>query len=71
MRTENQIEVSNLKGDIARSEFIQIFKEVQRLKTQLEQYTELRKKMLFESKNCYRKIPCVRFEVHISIPRKG
>jgi len=33
--------VSNLKGDRARSEFITHFKEVQRLKTQLDQYTEL------------------------------
>lgn len=35
-------EVANLKGDIARGEFIQRFKEVQRFKTQLEQYTELK-----------------------------
>lgn len=35
-------EVANLKGDLARCEFIQRFKEVQRLKTQLEQYTELK-----------------------------
>lgn len=34
-------EVTNLKGDIARVEFINHFKEVQRLKTQLEQYTDL------------------------------
>ena len=34
-------EVSNLKGDIARAEFINQFKEVQRLKTQLDQYTDL------------------------------
>ena len=34
-------EVSNLKGDRARSEFINRFKEVQRLKTQLGQYTDL------------------------------
>jgi len=34
-------EVNNLKGDIARAEFINHFKEVQRLKTQLEQYTDL------------------------------
>lgn len=34
-------EVFNLKGNIARGEFIQRFKEIQRLKTQLEQYTEL------------------------------
>ena len=34
-------EVNNLKGDVARAEFINHFKEVQRLKTQLEQYTDL------------------------------
>ncbi len=33
--------VNNLKGDTARGEFINHFKEVQRLKTQLDQYTEL------------------------------
>lgn len=36
-------EVLNLKGDTARAEFINHFKEVQKLKTQLEQYTELTK----------------------------
>lgn len=34
-------EVNNLKGDIARADFIEHFKEVQRLKTQLDQYTDL------------------------------
>lgn len=34
-------EVNNLKGDVARAEFINYFKEVQRLKTQLDQYTDL------------------------------
>lgn len=33
--------VNNLKGDIARAEFVIRFKEVQRLKTQLDQYTDL------------------------------
>ena len=33
--------VNNLKGDTARAEFINRFKEVQRLKTQLDQYTDL------------------------------
>lgn len=33
--------VNNLKGDAARSEFINRFKEIQRLKTQLDQYTDL------------------------------
>jgi type I restriction enzyme R subunit len=34
-------EVYNLKGDAARIEFINRFKEVQRLRTQLDQYTDL------------------------------
>ena len=34
-------QVYNLKGDTARIEFINRFKEVQRLKTQLDQYTDL------------------------------
>ena len=34
--------VSNLRGDTARAEFINRFKEVQRLKTQLDQYTDLK-----------------------------
>lgn len=33
--------VANLKGDAARAVFIERFKEVQRLKTQLDQYTDL------------------------------
>ncbi len=33
--------VPNLKGNAARSQFIVHFKEVQRLKTQLDQYTDL------------------------------
>jgi len=37
-------EVNNLKGDNARGEFINKFKEVQRLKTQLDQYTDLSEK---------------------------
>ena len=34
-------QVYNLKGDTARVEFVSRFKEVQRLKTQLDQYTDL------------------------------
>ncbi len=34
-------QVANLKGDQARAQFINHFKEVQRLKTQLDQYTDL------------------------------
>lgn len=35
-------QVSNLKGDAARGEFINKFKEVQRVKTQLDQYTDIK-----------------------------
>ncbi|MDY6964853.1 MAG: type I restriction endonuclease subunit R [Halobacteriota archaeon] len=34
-------QVANLKGDEARAQFVNSFKEVQRLKTQLDQYTDL------------------------------
>jgi len=34
-------EIANLKGDEARGQFVNLFKEVQRLKTQLDQYTDL------------------------------
>jgi type I restriction enzyme, R subunit len=34
-------EVPNLKGDAARGQFVNLFKEVQRFKTQLDQYTDL------------------------------
>jgi len=34
-------DVTNLRGDAARSQFVNLFKEVQRLKTQLDQYTDL------------------------------
>ena len=37
----NPEEVNNLKGDEARGQFINLFKEVQRLKTGLDQYTDL------------------------------
>lgn len=37
----NPSEVHNLKGDIAKAEFVQHFKEVQRLRTQLDQYTDI------------------------------
>ena len=36
-------QVSNLKGDDARIQFIKRFKEIQRLKTELDQYTDLTK----------------------------
>jgi type I restriction enzyme, R subunit len=45
METSNLVaepeEVYNLRGDAAKVEFINRFKEVQRLRTQLEQYTDL------------------------------
>ncbi|MDQ7084003.1 MAG: hypothetical protein Q9M36_03325 [Sulfurovum sp.] len=34
-------EIANLKGDTARAEFINTFKEIQRLKAQLDQHTDL------------------------------
>lgn len=34
-------DVANLRGDAARSQFVNLFKEVQRAKTQLDQYTDL------------------------------
>lgn len=37
-------DVGNLRGNLARSEFVNKFKEVQRYKTRLEQYTELEAK---------------------------
>lgn len=39
--TNTPEDVANLKGDAARSQFVNLFKEVQRLKTQLDQYTDL------------------------------
>jgi type I restriction enzyme R subunit len=39
-------EVANLKGDEARAEFINTFKEIQRLKTHLDQYTDLKPELL-------------------------
>ena len=44
--------VPNLKGDDARAAFINHFKEVQRLRTQLDQYTDLTE----EDKGCINKI---------------
>ncbi len=35
-------EVANIKGDLARGEFVNKFKEIQRLKTQLDQYTDIK-----------------------------
>jgi type I restriction enzyme R subunit len=39
--TNTPEEVANLKGDAARGQFVNYFKEVQRAKTQLDQYTDL------------------------------
>jgi type I restriction enzyme, R subunit len=41
-------EVYNLKGDAARIAFVKNFKEVQRLKTQLDQYTDLNEEQVSE-----------------------
>ncbi len=44
---ENQPhEIANLKGDEARAEFINTFKEIQRLKTQLDQHSDLNTQQL-------------------------
>ena len=40
--------VSNIKGDTARALFINKFKEIQRLKTQLDQYTDIKKEQASE-----------------------
>ena len=34
-------QIANIKGDTARAQFINLFKDIQRLKTQLDQYTDL------------------------------
>ena len=47
-------QVANLKGDDARAQFVNSFKEVQRLKTQLDQYTDLTPE---ESSNIEQVIP--------------
>lgn len=44
-------DVDNLKGDIARCGFINAFKEVQRLKTRLDQYTDLEQEEKEEIEN--------------------
>ena len=57
-------EVDNIKGDIARCEFINAFREIQRLKTQLEQYTDLDQKEKEEIENLLPE------KVHLSFRRK-
>jgi type I restriction enzyme R subunit len=44
-------EVANLKGDDARGQFINLFKDVQRLKTRLDQYTDLNDENIEEIEN--------------------
>jgi type I restriction enzyme R subunit len=41
-------DVVNLQGDTARAEFVNAFKEIQRLQTQLDQYTDLTENQLVE-----------------------
>jgi type I restriction enzyme R subunit len=50
--------VANLKGDAARAAFINHFKEVQRLKTQLDQYTDLTEENKPPSSRCCRTRTC-------------
>ena len=38
----NPEQVVNIKGDLAKGEFVNKFKEIQRLKTQLDQYTDIK-----------------------------
>lgn len=42
-RVRESEKIYNLKGNAARVKFVKLFKEVQRLKTQLDQYTDLKK----------------------------
>lgn len=44
--------IANLKGDDARAQFIKRFKEVQRLQTQLDQYTDLTDEQKREIEQC-------------------
>lgn len=52
--------VYSLQGDEARAGFINCFKEVQRYRTQLEQYTDINEQEKAKSKNCCQKRLCVR-----------
>jgi type I restriction enzyme R subunit len=58
-------EVYNLKGDAARIAFVKNFKEVQRLKTQLDQYTDLTKNKKQKLKLFYLRKLCKSSVVHI------
>jgi len=44
----NPSEIVNLKGDIAKAEFINIFKDIQRLKTKLDQHSDLSDMQIIE-----------------------
>ena len=68
-------EVLNLKGDTAKAEFINHFKEVQRLKTQLDQYTDLDapSKEVIEQKlptDTLRGFKAVYLETYLDLKRK-
>jgi len=51
-------DVANLKGDAARCQFVNLFKKVQRLTTQLDQYTDLNdeQKAQIETWTCLKKV---------------
>ena len=59
-------EVYNLKGDAARIAFVKNFKEVQRLKTQLDQYTDLDEEQKEKIEAILPKKACLNLKVHIS-----
>ncbi len=69
MREHNLVEepqeVYNLKGDAARIAFVKNFKEVQRLKTQLDQYTDLDSSQKATMRPFCQRKHCRNFEAHI------
>jgi len=46
-------EIANLKGDEARIAFVNIFKEIQGLKTKLGQYADLTEEQLSQIEDCF------------------
>ena len=62
-------QVVNLKGDTAKAEFINHFKEVQKLKTQLEQYTDLDEQGKQTTSRSCPPTPCAASRPPISTPR--
>ena len=64
-------QVANLKGDDARAQFVNSFKEVQRLKTQLDQYTDLTPEESSNIEQVIPKINCLPFAGYILIPPRS